>query len=349
MASEAGVEPVPQLQTEKESRVRVAARLCRRRVGLGLLGLAVLAAIVFPFIFNDYLVGVGTTILMLGVLAESWNLIGGYAGYPSFGNAVFFGLGAYGAAVTMVRLHLPFVAGFVMGGLVSAVLGLVIGLPILRLRGHYFAIATLGVLSFMEQIVVNAERLTGGGAGISLPLSSLSLQTFNELMYLVMLMVLLAVIAFTYWMSISRLGFGLVAIRENEVAARVMGINTTRYKVIAFTLSGLFSGFAGATYAYWRSSIDPPTAFDLNYNVLLVIMAFFGGAGTVLGPIVGALVLGALSEWLRGHFGQNHLLIFGVVIVLMVIFAPNGLIDLLRRGRRLSLASLLENVREYRI
>ena len=306
-------------------------------------------AVAFPFVFNDYLVRIATTVIMLAVLAESWNLIGGYAGYPSFGHAVFFGLGAYGAAVPMAKLGLPFPAGFAIGGLVSGLLALAIGIPVLRLRGHYFAIATLGILSVMQQIVTNTDRLTGGGAGLSLPLPGMAVESFDELIYLVMLAVLIASVLFTAWMARNRLGYGLVAIRENEVAARVMGVNTTLYKVIALTASGIFSGFAGATYAYWLSSLDPSVAFDYTYNVLLVIMAFFGGAGTVLGPVLGAAILGVVSEWLRGLLVQYHLLVFGVVIVLIVVFAPNGLLQLLRLGPRLSLASLLQNVRENRV
>ncbi|MGI8553091.1 MAG: branched-chain amino acid ABC transporter permease, partial [Dehalococcoidia bacterium] len=254
-----------------------------------------------------------------------------------------------GAAVSMVKLHVPFPVCFGVGGLVSALLALILGVPVLRLRGHYFAIATLGVLSAMQQVVANTDRLTGGGAGLSLPLPSLDVQTFDQVIYWIMLAVLLAVTGFTFWMSRSRLGYGLIAIRENEVAARVMGINTTKYKVIAFVLSGLFSGFAGATYAYWRSSIDPAVAFDFQYNVLLVIMAFFGGAGTVLGPILGALILGVISEWLRNALVQYHLLVFGVVIVLTVIFAPTGLMEYLGGRRRFSLVSLLENIREHSV
>lgn len=321
----------------------------RRRRATLVIAVLVLLAIAFPFAVNDYDVGVGTTVIMLGVLAASWNLIGGYAGYPSFGHAVFWGLGAYGAAVPMVKLGVPFPVGFLCGGLVSALLALVIGLPALRLRGHYFAIATLGILSVVQQVVANADSITGGGGGLTLPLSSLGLQTFDQVIYLIMLAVLGAVLLFTFWMSRSRLGYGLVAIRENEVAARVMGVNTTLYKVIAFVMSGLFCGFAGATYAYWRSSLDPPVAFDFNYNVLLVIMAFFGGAGTVPGPLLGALILGVLSEWLRGVLVQYHLLVFGVVIVLTVIFAPNGLMEYLDGRRRLSIASLLENIREHSV
>jgi branched-chain amino acid transport system permease protein len=130
------------------------------------------------------------------------------------------------------------------------------------------------------------------------------------------------------------------------VAARVMGVNTTLYKVIALTAGAVFAGLAGAAYAYWLTSIDPTVAFDFTYNVLLVVMAFFGGAGTILGPVVGAAILGVVSEWLRGVLVQYHLLVFGVVVIVTVIFAPHGLLDLLRSGRRLSLAQLLANVRE---
>lgn len=323
----------------------------RQRWAPAIVAAAVIVAIVLPFVLNDYLVRVGTTVIMLGVLAESWNLLGGYAGYPSFGHAVFFGLGAYGAAVPMVKLGVPFPVGFVIGGLVAVVLALVIGIPVLRLRGHYFAIVTLGIFSVMQQVISNTGRLTGGGAGMTLPLSSLNIQTFDELIYLVMLGVLLATAAFTFWMARSRLGYGLVAIRENEVAARVMGINTTLYKVLAFAAGALFAGFAGATYAYWLSAIDPPTAFDFNFNLLLVVMAFFGGAGTILGPILGALLLGVLSEWLRGIpvLVNYYLLVFGVVIVLIIIFAPNGLMEYLGGRRRFSVSSLLENIREHSV
>jgi branched-chain amino acid transport system permease protein len=315
-----------------------------------IIGVALLAvAVAFPFVVDDYLVRAATTVIMLAVLAGAWNLIGGYAGYPSFGNAAFFGLGAYGAAVPMVKLGVPFPAGLLIGGLVSSALAVLVGLPVLRLRGHYFAIATLGVLGVTQQLVIIADRVTGGGEGLTLPLSGLSLENFNELIYLLMLAILCALLGFTWWMSRNRLGYGLVAIRENEVAARVLGVNATLYKVIAFGMSGFFTGLAGATYAYWLSSLDPSVAFDYTYNVLLVVMAFFGGAGTVLGPLVGALILGVVSEWLRGVLVQYHLLVFGVVIVLTVIFAPRGILDLIGRRRQLSLSAVLENVREHSV
>jgi branched-chain amino acid transport system permease protein len=336
--------PPPSVDTPLE--LEVAKTRQWRWIAVALLGVG---AVIFPFILDDYIVRVATTVIMLGVMAASWNLIGGYAGYPSFGNAAFFGFGAYGAAVPMVRLGLPFPIGLALGGLASAALAVLVGIPVLRLRGHYFAIATLGVLGVTQQIVILADRVTGGGEGLTLPLSGLSLETFNEMIYLVMLAILAAVVSFTVWMSRNRLGYGLVAIRENEVAARVMGVNTTLYKVIAFAASGFFTGLAGATYAYWLSSLDPSVAFDYTYNVLLVVMAFFGGAGTVLGPLIGALVLGVISEWLRGVLVQYHLLVFGIVIVLTVIFAPRGVLDLIGRRRQLSLSSVLENIREHSV
>src|SRR5579883_350777 len=328
---------------ERIATKEIRARLARGDARAGTAALCLLLAVAYPFVFNDYLVRVGATILMLGVMAESWNLIGGYAGYPSFGNAVFFGIGAYGGAIIMERANAPFPVALLVGGAVTAVLAVIIGVPVLRLRGHYFAIATLGVLSFMEQVVIVSERLTRGGAGIRLPFPSMDLQTFNELIYLVMLLILLAATLFTYWMAHSKLGFGLIAIRENEVAARVMGVNTTLYKIAAFTASGLFTGLAGAAFAYWQSYVDPPSVFSFDYNVLLVIMAFVGGAGTVLGPVLGAVVLGAIAEYLNSHVGERHLLVFGVVIVLTVIFAPNGLMEYITGKRGLSLGSLLAN------
>ncbi len=337
-------------QAAEPTPVEIEAAPARPRVRpawrLAIGALLLLAAVVFPFIFNDYLVRAATTIVMLGVLAESWNMLGGFAGSPSFGHAAFFGLGVYGAAIPMVRLGVPFPIGFVMGGLLAGLVALVIGIPVLRLRGHYFAIATLGILSVAQQVVVNLDKVTGGGAGLTLPIPPLDVQTFDEVIYLVMLALLVAAVAFTWGMARSRLGFGLVAIRENEVAARVMGVNTTLYKVIALTASAIFAGFAGAAYAYWLTSIDPTVAFDFTYNVLLVVMAFFGGAGTVLGPVFGAAILGVVSEWLRGVLVQYHLLVFGVVVIVTVVFAPHGLLDLVRSGRRLSLAQLLANVRE---
>jgi branched-chain amino acid transport system permease protein len=324
-------------------------RLRRREIGITALALVVLLALVYPFIFNDYLVGVGITVLMLGIMAESWNLIGGYAGYPSFGNAVFFGLGAYTVALIVQRAGLPFVVGLLLSGIVTGAAAVLIGIPVLRLRGHYFAIATLGVLSFMEQVVIVSEKLTRGGAGIRLPIPSMALETFNEVIYLLMLLFLLAVTGFTYWTAHSKFGFGLIAIRENEVAARVMGVNTTLYKIAAFAASGFFTGFAGAIFAYWQSYVDPPSVFSFDYNVLLVIMAFVGGAGTVFGPVVGAVLLGVVSEYLRGHLGEKHLLVFGLVIVFTVIFAPNGLMEYLTGRRGLSVGSFLSNIREHRV
>ena len=181
---------------------------------------------------------------------------------------------------------------------------------------------------------------------MTLPIPALGVEAFDELIYLVMLGILVATIAFTFLMTRARLGYRLTAVGENEIAARVMGINTTLYKVLAFSCGALFCGFAGATYAYWLSSLDPNVAFDSTYNVLLVIMAFFGGAGTVLGPILGALVLGVFAEWLRNVLVQYHLMVFGIVIIITVVFAPRGLIELLSTRQRFSLSTLLENARE---
>ncbi len=311
------------------------------RIAALLLGLAVLAGV--PWYGSDVLVQFGINALLLAVLAQGWNIIGGYTGYPSFGNSVFYGLGAYGVAIAMAQWHLPFAVGLAFGVLLAMVFALLLGVPVLRLRGHYFAIATLALAGVMAAIVSNVP-LAGQNIGLVLPPLN-----DDRLFYGLSLGLLVLSTGAVWWLTRSRFGFGLIAIRENEDSAAVMGVNTTLYKVLAFTLSGALSALAGGIHAYWITFLDPESAFDISLNVKMIIMAVFGGAGTVFGPIWGALSLSAVSELLSSEVTSLASLFFGLVIVAAVVLMPRGLTDLARRARKLGWHYFAENVRANRL
>jgi branched-chain amino acid transport system permease protein len=302
--------------------------------------LAVLATapgLVSPFILQFII-----NLFMLAILAESWNIIGGFTGYASFGNVAFFGIGAYTMGILMTKAALPLWAALPAAGLVPMVFAAVVGLPILRLKGHYFAIATLGVAETMREVVYNLE-ITGAGTGLVMPITRTP-----ALFFYLMLAILVAVTLINAWLSRSRFGYGLVAIREDEDAAAAMGIDTARYKTIAFALSGAFAGLTGGVFAYWITFIDPDAVFRVIVTIQMIIMAVFGGAGTVVGPLLGALVLASLSEVLSTQLVALAELFNGLIVILVVLFMPKGLLEVLR-ARRGSFRAMARNLREYRV
>ncbi|TPI78009.1 branched-chain amino acid ABC transporter permease [Mesorhizobium sp. B2-8-9] len=311
------------------------------RIGLCALAVVVLAAV--PWFGSDVLVQFGINALLLAVLAQGWNIIGGYAGYASFGNSVFYGLGSYGVAIAMVQWELPFAAGLAFGVAMAVAFAVLLGLPVLRLKGHYFAIATLALAQVMIAIVSNVE-LAGQNIGLVLPPLN------NDPLFYELALGLLVLATLTvHWLTKSRFGFGLIAIRENEEGAAVMGVNTTLYKVLAFALSGVFSALAGGIHAYWITFLDPESAFDITLNVKMIIMAVFGGPGTVLGPVIGALGLSAVSEFLSSQVTSLASLFFGLVVVAAVVLMPRGLADVVRRFRKSGWRYFAENIRAHRI
>jgi branched-chain amino acid transport system permease protein len=303
--------------------------------------LIILAAV--PWIASPTLIQFGISTLLLATLAQSWNIIGGYAGYASFGNSVFYGLGSYGTAIAMVQWHLPFGAGLALGAVLAVAFAVLLGLPVLRLRGHYFAIATLALAEVMIAIFSNLD-IAGRNIGLVLPLLRGD-ALFYELSLGLLALTTLAIA----WIARSRFGFGLISIRENEEAAAVMGVNTTLYKVLAFALSGFFCALAGGIHAYWITFLDPVSAFDIGLNVKMIIMSVFGGPGSILGPVVGALLLSAISEMLSTEISNLAGLFFGAVIVVAVVFMPRGLADLGRRYKKLGWHYFAENVRAHRL
>ena len=310
---------------------------------IGGVGVLVLLLAGVPWYGSDVLVQVGINTLLLAVLAQGWNIIGGYAGYASFGNSVFYGLGSYGVAIAMVQWGLPFGVGLAVGVVLAVVFAFVLGLPVLRLRGHYFAIATLALSQVMTAIVSNVE-IAGRNIGLVLPpLNNDPL--FFELSLGLLVITTLSIL----WLTRSRFGFGLIAIRENEEAAAVMGVNTTLYKVLAFALSGVFSALAGGIHAYWITFLDPESAFDIGLNVKMIIMAVFGGPGTVLGPVVGAFTLSAVSEYLSSTVTSFAGLFFGAVVVAAVVLMPRGLADMLRHLRKTGWRYFIDNIKAHRL
>lgn len=289
---------------------------------------ALAALLAVPFVMQAYGLRIGTTMLMYGVLAMSWNFIGGMAGYPSFASAAFFGLGAYAGAVAQ-KYGVPHYAAWTLAGLVATLFAAGLGFALLRLRGHYFAIASLVVAEALREIVNSATGLTGGGMGLNLPLpQASSVDAQARFFYYAMLGLAALTFAASFVVRHSRLGFGLRCIQQNESAADMLGVNTTLYKVSAFVLSGAFVGVAGAVYASWVHYIEPPDVFDVLYSVKPIVMVLLGGAGTLFGPLVGAGVFLGLEELVWRNYLSVHTGMLGLLIVLLVVFLPKGMLAL---------------------
>jgi branched-chain amino acid transport system permease protein len=307
-----------------------------------IIAIAIVALLaVVPWIGDDLIIHFGISTLLVATLAQSWNILGGFTGYVSFGNSVFYGLGTYGTAIAMAQFNQPFWLGLVAGAVLAIICALVLGIPILRLRGPYFAIATLGLSAAMGAVFANLP-IAGANIGLILPLTRADAM-FYELS-LGLLVICTGVVA---WMSRNRFGLALIAIREDEDAADAMGVHTTLYKVLALVLSALFTAIAGGIHAYWITFIDPASAFDLTLNVQMVIMAVFGGPGTIFGPVIGAFILSVIYEYLSSSISTAAALVFGIVIVLAVIFMPKGLMDIGRGIRRSGLPYFLQNIRAH--
>jgi branched-chain amino acid transport system permease protein len=308
-----------------------------------LLILCVAAVAGLPLAGDDVLIQYGIDALLFATLAQAWNILGGFTGYVSFGNSSFYGLGTYGTAIAMTQLHWPFGIGLGLGAVLAVGCAVLFGIPILRLRGHYFAIATLGLSATLSAIIANLD-VAGRNIGLILPLTRADNAFYEEALIL-----LIAATATVAWIARSRFGTALLAIREDEDAALVMGINTTRYKVAALALSAFFTSIAGGIHAYWITFVDPAGAFDLTLNVRMVIMAMFGGPGTIFGPLVGAFILSAVYDVLASSISTAAALLFGLVIVLAVIFMPRGLWDLAGGFRRDGARYFLQNIRAHRL
>lgn len=302
----------------------------RRQLVIGLVLLA--AALAAPAFVGNYWLRVLTTVFMFGVVAQGLNVIVGFAGYHAFGNAVFFGIGAYAAGISLV-LDVPVWAAVPLGTLVSAAVAALLGWPLLRLRGHYFSIATVALNAAAIEVIINVGGVTGGAQGLPLPFSALPPTALYRVIYFAMLGALVIATAIVFLLSRSRLGYALRALRDSESGAEVMGVNTVKAKILAWTISAAMTGAVGGLWAYWLTFIEVGTAFDISISVRGYIMMLLGGMGTVIGPVIGAALFQLVGDAIWGHFSGIHNLLLGALVMAVVLLVPQGVLDTLARLR----------------
>jgi branched-chain amino acid transport system permease protein len=306
--------------------------------------------VALPKLVSSYKLLTLTRFLTLALMAQGWNFIGGYTGYAAFGNVAYFGIGAYTTGLLMLgKWRVPFFPALFAGALLAALVAALIGLPILRLKGHYFAIATLGVAEALWQVADTWDSLTEGSTGIDLPL-----RTDGRFFYYTALAFVVAGIGATWVFARSKLGMGCVAIREDQDAARMLGIDTTLFKVVAYAISAVFAALAGGLTAYQNIHVTPGDFFKIDYTLEMIIATIIGGAGTIIGPVLGAAVYQLLSTYLWSRFLELHPTLLGLIIVLFIVFLPRGLMAVLGRRRRsgerpFRASDLLANIRAHRV
>ena len=295
-------------------------------------GASILLAAAFAalplFTARSDLLNLGVQIFLAVVLAQSWNLLGGYAGQINLGHAAFFGLGALVTRTLWVG-GMPLVLGLIGGALVAMLFGLAIGIPAFRLRGAYFAIGTLGLAEILRITVGNILPQIS-----TIPASELASYSILPRYYLTLAMAILCV-ALVALLIPSRVGLGIRAVREDEAAAEATGVGALRHKLLALALSTALVGLAGGAFAYYHVSYYPQHAFSPAWTFDAVLMSFIGGVGTVHGPVLGAVFYVILKEFLAVRWVEFHLIIFGVLFMLVVLFLPGGLVEAWDRARRL--------------
>lgn len=285
---------------------------------------------------NDYAFFAGYVVLQFIVLAQAWNILGGYTGYVNFGSAAFFALGAYTSVFLYKFYPLPLPLLIGIAGVVSGLAGLGMGYLTLRLRGAFFAIATLAFAVVLQTLVVNWNYVGGArGAYVIRPDSVWLIGNYVHYLFLLMLTLAVLAIATARAIERSRLGYGFATIRDDELAAEASGVPTLRLKLIATTLSGAFMGMAGAPLPYYIGYVQPAAAFGLDYAVNAIAMPMIGGTGTWFGPLLGAVLVASLQQWATVSISSElSLLVVGLLLVGFVIVAPGGIVGLVRRYLR---------------
>ena len=305
-----------------------------------LFGLALLAAALAPVgISSKFYLDVLTLIFFTAYIGQSWNILGGYAGQFSFGGVMFFGTGAYTSSILLVTFGIPPLIGIFVAVLMGAFLGFLVGYLSFRsgLRGSYFALITLAFAELLR-VLANSVEFTGGGVGLFLTyapgLMNLQFVSPTEFYYFSLFLLVIS-LAIALWLERSRFGAQLIAIRENEEAAEALGIDTLKCKLYAIMIMGGMGGAAGTFYAQKYLYIDPPISYSIALSVEMLLVSIVGGLGTVFGPLIGSVVLHVVNEVAR-HFIDTpglSLIVYGVILIFIISYLPNGLVGLFRRSR----------------
>lgn len=298
-----------------------------------LAGFAVLFLCILPLLIrNDFYLDGLILIFIWGAFAGAWNILAGYAGMVSLGHNTFFGIGAYTSTLLLLHFGLTPWLGMFVGGLLASCIGLILGVVCFRLRSHYFALATLAFGEVGYIIAVNWRPLTGGSEGLALPIQP-SLYNFSfasKLPYVYIgLFFFLMVIGISYAIEHSRLGYYLTAFRENEDAARALGVRTGKVRLIAMGLSSFLSAIIGTFYAQYVVFIDPTSVIRIQISVQVALFAIVGGIGKALGPAIGAMIFVPITILLRAKMGTSlpglHMIIYGIILVLVLLYMPQGI------------------------
>jgi len=287
------------------------------------------------FVTNEYYFNAGYVILQATIMAVAWNILGGFTGYVNFGTAGFFAIGAYTSIALDKAWGLPLPVLIIAGGAVCALIGLGVGYLTLRLKGVYFSIATLAMAIVFETLVNNWSYVGGAkGAYILTPDAHLWFDSYIQMLFMVMLLLAVSCVAISRELTASRLGRGLAAIRDDELAAECAGVPTLRLKLVSTTVMGAMMGVAGAPYPFFVTFVDPMSAFNLFIAVNAIAMPMIGGTSHWIGPVLGALLIGTLQEIITVNISSElNVLIVGIMLVVFITLAPQGIVGLVRRFR----------------
>lgn len=287
----------------------------------------ILLSVIFPFFAGPYQQSIAKTVIIYMILALSWNMLL-KSGQISFGLAGFFGIGTYASVLLSIKMGIPPLLTIVIGGIITGLIAAALGLIILRLRAMYFAITTLALGEIFRVIIHNMPNFAGGAHGLILP--SVIFEGNGLLTYWLFLVIALFSIGLSFYFDRSKIHLALTAIRDNEITAKVRGIDIFKYLLLVFTITAGMQGLAGGLYAHSFGFVTPESSFSSDFILLPIAMALLGGIYTTSGPVVGAIVLGVLSEYLKLYIPYGHLVVYGLIVVVVILFMPNGIIGLYR-------------------
>jgi branched-chain amino acid transport system permease protein len=302
------------------------------------IGLLILLAfaLAFPLLFsNGEVTSIAFFTLLFAAMVTGWNILAGYTGYISLGHVAYFGIGAYALALICKHWNVPPGYGIFfltpVAGALAALIAIPAGWVALRVRRHTFIVITIAMFFIAQLLSYNLNGLTNGSTGLDLPFPlEWGGDFFNTPFYYAVLLLLLLSIALSWWVRHSKYGLGLLAIRDDEDRARGLGVKTELSKLAAFVMSALIIGMAGAIWAYFIGAVYPASAFDPNFDIAIALMGFLGGMGTISGPVLGALLLEPLHQYLAADYPNLYLILYGGLFLLVLLLLPRGIVPTLR-------------------